>query len=152
MKQFSFDLESILELRKYREQEAEIALGKAVGELTVIEQNIESVVQEKVRVSRERFSLGYGVAELLTFERYVQRLDYTKERLIEDAAQAELKVEAARDVYLEASRERDVLDEVKKDEAAEYRKEVFDTEAKILDDVAGSAYIKRLKEESTTSS
>jgi flagellar FliJ protein len=135
LKQFLFDLESILELRKYREQEAEIALGKAVGELTRIERNIDAVAEEKVRVSRERFSLGYGVAELLTFERYVLRLDDTKDRLLKDAAQAELEVESARQVYLDASRERDVLDEVKKDEAAEYRKLVLNEEAKLLDDV-----------------
>jgi flagellar export protein FliJ len=94
-------------------------------------------------VSSERFALGYGVAEILTFDRYVQRLDAAKERLIKDAAQAELKVEAAREVYLEASRSRDVLDKVKSDEAAAYRKKVFNEEAKVLDDIAGNAYIKR---------
>jgi flagellar FliJ protein len=143
MKQFSFDLESILDLRKHREQEAEIALGKTVGELTRIEQNIAGICREKARVSSERFALGYGVAEILAFDRYVQRLDNTKKRLLADAAQAELKVEAARKVYLEASRERDVLDQVKTEEAAEYRKQVFDEEAKALDDIAGGMYMKR---------
>ncbi|MDR2194141.1 MAG: flagellar export protein FliJ [Treponema sp.] len=143
MKQFSFDLESILDIRKHREQEAEIALGRAMGDLTRIERNIAAVAYEKARVSSERFALGYGVAELLMFDRYVQRLDTDKERLIKEAAQAELKVEAARAAYLEASRERDVLDEVKSDEAATYRKEVFKEEAKMLDDIAGSAYIRR---------
>ncbi|MDR1219518.1 MAG: flagellar export protein FliJ [Treponema sp.] len=143
MKQFSFDLESILDVRKRREQDAEIALGRAVGDLTRIERNIAAVAKEKIRVSLERFALGYGVAELLTFDRYVQRLDATKERLIKDAAQAELKVEAAREAYLEASRDRDVLDKVKSDEAAAYRKKIFNEEAKVLDDIAGSAYVKR---------
>ncbi|MDR0707361.1 MAG: flagellar export protein FliJ [Treponema sp.] len=143
MKQFSFNLESILDVRKYHEQEAEIALGRAVGELIRIERNITAVASEKARVSSERFALGYGVAEIMTFDRYVQRLDATKERLIKDAAQAELKVEAAREVYLEASRNRDVLDKVKSDEAAAYRKEIFNEEAKVLDDIAGSAYIRR---------
>lgn len=143
MKQFSFNLESILDVRKYHEQEAEIALGRAVGDLTRIERNITAVAGEKARVSSERFALGYGVAEITTFDRYVQRLDATKERLIKDAAQAELKVEAAREVYLEASRNRDALDRVKSDEAAAYRKEIFDEEAKVLDDIAGSAYIRR---------
>ncbi|MDR0556351.1 MAG: flagellar export protein FliJ [Treponema sp.] len=143
MKQFSFDLESILDIRKHREQEAEIALGKAVRDLTRIERNIVAVANEKSRVSLERFALGYGVAEILTFDRYVQRLDAIKERLIKDAAQAELKVEAAREVYLEASRNRDALDKVKSDEAAAYRKEIFNEEAKVLDDIAGSAFVKR---------
>jgi len=143
MKRFSFDLESVLDLRKYREREAEVVLGKATGELSRIERDIVLVAREKARVSSERFALGYGVAELLSFDRYILRLDSDRERLIKEAAMAELKVEAARAAYLEASREREALDEVKTGEAAEYRKWLLDEEGKVLDDIAGGAYIKR---------
>jgi flagellar FliJ protein len=143
MKRFSFDLESILDLRKYYEQEAETELGRAVGELNRIEQNIMALAREKVRVSSERFSLGYGVAEIIAFDRYVQRLDITKETLLEEAAKAELKIEAARAAYLEASRKREVLDKVKEEEARQYRKEVFTEEEKILDDISGGIYTQK---------
>ena len=146
MKKFAFDLESILELRKYREQEAEIALGQAVGELTRIENDIKAVAQEKIRVSAERFGLGYGVSELASFDRYVLRLDSIKEHLLEEAAKAELKVEEARKVYIAASNEREVLDDVKKDEAAAYRKEAFSEEEKVLDDISGGAYTRKQAE------
>jgi flagellar FliJ protein len=143
MKKFAFDLENILELRKYREQETEIALGRAVGELNHIEQNIRNVAEEKVRASSERFSLGYGVSELLSFDRYVQRLDSTKERLLEDAAKAEVKVEAAREVYIEAERDREVLDKVKEDEAKDYRKQAALQAEKVLDDFANDMYTRK---------
>jgi flagellar export protein FliJ len=143
MKKFSFDLENILELRKYREREAEIALGRAVSELNRIEQDIGAVGREKVRVSSERFALGYGVAELVIFDRYVQKLNNVKECLLQEAAQAETKIEAARMVYLDASRERDILDQVKKDEASEHRKQVFAEEAASLDDISGCVYTRK---------
>jgi flagellar FliJ protein len=143
LKKFAFDLENILELRKYREQEAEVALGRAVGELTRIEQKIEALIRERIRASGERFALGYGVAELVAFDRYVQRLDITKEVLIEDAAKAAFKVEEARKSYIEASNEREALDKVKEGEAKDHRKQGFAEEAKALDDISGDAYVRK---------
>jgi flagellar FliJ protein len=145
VKKFSFDLENILELRAYREHEAEIVLGRAVGELTRIEQNIAAIAREKIRVSTERFTLGYAVSELLAFERYVQRLDNTKEILFEKAAEAELKVEAARIEYLAMSKEREVLDKVKEGEAKEYRKHIFAEEDKISGDISGGIYTRKME-------
>jgi flagellar FliJ protein len=144
MKRFNFDLESVLLLRKYREQEAEIALGKEVGELNRIEKNIADVAKEKSRSSAERFSLGYSVSEMRVFDLYTQRLDWTKEKLLEDAAKAELKVEAARKVYIEAEREREVLDKVKEEETRAHRKRGISEEAKVLDDVSNEAFIRTL--------
>ncbi|MDR0645008.1 MAG: flagellar export protein FliJ [Treponema sp.] len=144
MRKYNFDLESILLLRKYREQEAEIALGKEVGELNRIEKNIADVAEEKVRSSAERYRLGYTVSEMQVFDMYMQRLDWTKEKLLEDAAKAEVRVEEARKVYIEAERERDVLDKVKKEETREHRQHGFMEEAKTLDDVSNEAFIKNL--------
>ncbi|MDR0784892.1 MAG: flagellar export protein FliJ [Treponema sp.] len=147
MKRFAFDLESVLLLRKYREQEAEIALGKEVGDLNRIEKNIADVAEEKKRSAAERFSLGYSVSEMRVFDLYTQRLDWVKEKLLEDAARAELKVEAARKVYLEAEREREVLDKVKEGELQEHRKQGFTEEAEVLDDVSNEAFIRNLTEQ-----
>jgi flagellar FliJ protein len=52
-------------------------------------------------------------------------------------SKAELKVEAARTVYLEASRDRKVFDKLKEKRGAEYRKEMFAGETKVLDDISG---------------
>ncbi|MDR0411002.1 MAG: flagellar export protein FliJ [Treponema sp.] len=146
MKRFNFDLENILLLRKYREQEAEIALGKEVMELNRIERNIANLVQEKKHTSAERFRFGYVISEMRVFDIYMQRLDWTKERLLEEAAKAELKVEAARKVYLEAEREREVLDKMKEEEIRAHRKQGFSEEAKILDDISNEVFIRNLRE------
>ena len=51
----------------------------------------------------------------------------------------ELKVEEARNAFLEASRERKVLDKLKEKRQKEYRKEMLGEEAKVLDDISGGA-------------
>ena len=61
-----------------------------------------------------------------------------KEQLLEEAVQAEMKVEEARDIYIEASRERKVLDKLKEKRSGEYRKFILTEETKAMDDLATS--------------
>jgi flagellar FliJ protein len=71
---------------------------------------------------------------------YLIRLHNTREQLLSEAAMAELKVEEAREVFLEASRERKVLDKLKEKRYKEYRKMALTEETKALDDIfAGRA-------------
>jgi flagellar FliJ protein len=158
MKRFAFDLEKVLDLRKYREQEAKIALGRAIGELSAIENQIKELALLRSRAAGEYFagpaelpgpggisdSLGQtpdgpasSAAYYRNYEFYIQRLERRKEELLEAAAGAQLKVEEERAAYLEASRERKVLDKLKDKRAAEYRRVLFAGETKTLDDIAG---------------
>jgi flagellar FliJ protein len=148
MKRFKFDLEEVLELRKYREQEAEIALGRAVSELTGIEIQLKELALLRVKTVAERFSSpgadsppkapsAFDAGYYRNYEFYLQRLDHKKEELLEAAVKAQLKVEEERASYLEASREWKILDKLREKQAAEYRRAVFAEEAKILDDMAG---------------
>jgi flagellar FliJ protein len=66
---------------------------------------------------------------------YLVRLDNTKEQLLKEAAMAELKVEEAREVFIEASRERKVLDSLKEKKQKEYHKTKLNEETKVLDDI-----------------
>ena len=131
MKRFSFNLEKFLNIRKFREQETEVELGKAIGELSEIERNLRAVAEERYRAG-DQFS-GNGLM-IRAYMLYTARLDLQKEHLLVEAAAAETKVEQARAVYLEASRERKVLDKLKEKRAAEYKKLILSEETKTLDD------------------
>jgi flagellar FliJ protein len=135
VKRFSFSLEKVLELRNYREEETEIALGKAVGELTAIENQLKEIAVQRYKAGEERFLPGNSILDIRGYEFYIQRLDHTKEELLEAAAAAQIKVEEARTVYLEAMRERKVIDKLKEKRAVEYRKAMFAEETKVLDDL-----------------
>jgi flagellar FliJ protein len=122
MKRFHFVLQRVLQLREQAEQEAKIALGRAVGELTLIEQRIASVSEERFRAAGERFAPGNSFADIQSYEAYITRLDQTRDRLLMDATRAELVVAEMRDAFMEAARERKVLDKLRERRFAEYKK------------------------------
>jgi flagellar FliJ protein len=122
MKRFHFALQRVLKLREYAEQEAKIALGRAVGELTLIEQHIASVAEERLQAAGERFALENSFTEIQNYEWYITRLDATRDKLLMDAARAELIVAEKRDIFMEASRERKALDKLRERRLGEYRK------------------------------
>jgi len=134
MKAFAFRLEKLLNLRKFYEDEAKIELGRAVGVLAELEGKITALAAERVRAAAAQFRPGNSAVEIQQYMYYLVRLDNTKERLLKEAAIAEMKVEEAREAFLEASRERKVLDKLKEKKQKEYHKIKIDEETKILDD------------------
>jgi flagellar FliJ protein len=138
MKPFAFSLEKVLDLRKYREDEAKIELGRAIGVLAELESRLSVLGQERARAAAAQFSPGNTAAMIQQYMYYLLRLDNTKEQLLKETAMAELKVEEAREAFLAASRERKVLDKLKEKRQKEYRKEVFAAETKMLDDISSA--------------
>ena len=139
MKPFTFNLEKVLNLRKYYEDEAKIELGRAVGVLAELEKKILALAVERSRAAAAQFDSENSAAEMQQYMFYILRLDSTKEALLIEAAQAELKVEEAREVFIEASRERQVLDKLKEKRQKEYRKTRLNEETKVLDDISSGA-------------
>jgi flagellar FliJ protein len=143
MKRFNFGLEKVLKLRQYHEQEAKNELGKAIGILTGIENAIKQNAQIYSQAIKERFvgintgnveDLSDGAISMQTWDNYINRLEYEAQRLMEEAAKAEIVVEEKRRLYLEASRELKVMENLKDKREKEYRKEVFAAETRELDD------------------
>ncbi|MDR0601706.1 MAG: flagellar export protein FliJ [Treponema sp.] len=137
MKRFHFSLEKVLRLRTYREQEAELELGRAVGALTAVENRIKEAAREKQNAAGARFLQSHGAPEIINYNNYILRLEQETGRLLEDAAKAELVVEEKRAAYIEASRDRKVLDKLREKRERENRKDMLAEETGILDDVSG---------------
>jgi flagellar FliJ protein len=143
LKGFVFNLEKILDLRKYRERETEIELGRAIGALTEVENKLAALALERAQAAEERFSPAHSGADILVSDLYIQRLDRTKDLLTEAAAKAELKVEEARNIYLEASRECKILDKLREKREKAYRKFTAAEEIKATDDISGGTRFHR---------
>ena len=144
MKPFAFRFEKFLNLRKFREEEAKIELGRAVGFLSEIESKLNSLAKEKARASLAQFSPGNSAALMQQYMYYLLRLDDTEEELLKQKLKAEQVVEEAREMYIEASRERKVLDNLKEKKLKEYREARLDYETKVLDDIS-SGVLARLR-------
>ena len=139
MTRFRFNLEKVLKLRQYHEQEAKIEMGKAIGILTEIENKIKLNATARVQSSQQRFSgitsAGGGASSMFAWNSYILRLEQESERLMEKAAQAELVVQEKRALYIEASRELKVMEKLRERRAAEHRKEMFAAQTRELDDM-----------------
>ena len=134
MKSFAFSLEKVLRLRTHSEDDAKIELGRAIAVLSELENNIAAIAQERARAAAAQFYPGNSAATMQQYMFYLARLDNTKEQFLKEAAMAELKVEEARETFIEASRERKVLDKLKEKKEKEHRKEMLAQETKALDD------------------
>jgi len=145
VKEFAFSLEKVLRLRKHNEDEAKIELGRAIAVLSELESSIAALAQERARAAASQFNPENSAATMQQYMFYLVRLDTTKEQLLKEAAMAELKVEEAREAFIEASRERKVLDKLKEKREKEHRKEMLAQEAKALDDVGRSSAHKSLR-------
>jgi flagellar FliJ protein len=134
MKRFTFSLEKVLELRQFSEQEAKIELGRAVGILNELERRLEDLAHERSRAAAEQFSPGNSAAMIQQYMIYLLRLDNTKEELPKEAALAAQKVEEARELFIEASRELKVMEKLKEKREKEYKKEYLTEEGRAADD------------------
>ena len=134
MKRFSFNLEKVLKLREHNENEAKIILGRALSILHELENKLMLLAKELSSASNAQFQPGNNVNLMQQYMFYILRLENTKEVLLEECAKAELEVEKARNDFIEASRERKVLDKLKEKREKEYRKEVQREETLLLDD------------------
>jgi len=141
MKPFVFGLEKVLNLKKHYEDEAKIELGRAVGVLAELEQRLMDLAAERVRASAAQFQPENSIAEIQQYTFYIIRLDALKEELLKETAIAELKVEEARQAFLDASRERKVLDKIKEKRQKEYRKKSLGEETKTTDDISSATRI-----------
>jgi flagellar FliJ protein len=140
MKAFSFGLEKVLNLRKFHEDEAKIELGRAIGVLADLESRLFAVGRERARASAAQFATGNDALVMQQYMFYITRLDNLTEELLSEITLAEMKVEEAREAFLEASKERKVLDKLKDKRQNEYRKFVLTEETKTLDDISPASF------------
>jgi len=137
MKRFSFSLQKLLDLRIFREKEAEFSLGKANSVRDAIRLDLENVAKLRINASYDRKST-MPIQDLLAIENYINRLDIKKDKLLEDLTAAELVVEEAMKRYLAATKERQVITKLKEKKESVWHKEYLDAEADVLDDIANS--------------
>ena len=141
MRRFQFRLERFLDLRRWKEREWEIRLAQATGKVLVLKNRIAEIGAE-IGASYDRtFTRGAAidVAAMAGRERYVQRLAAERERKTLELAVRTREMEEVRVHYLQAARDRKVLDKLKERRAGEYYERQRDEEYKTIDDLNTAA-------------
>jgi flagellar protein FliJ len=137
MKRFTFNLEKILQIKIFEENECKLALGQAVGILNGIENEIKITAIRRRNAAEQRFITP---ADMASWDNYILRLEQEAERLARQAAQAELVVEEKRALYMEAQREVKAIEKLKEKRQKEYRKETMDDQMAEVDDMTSARY------------
>lgn len=135
MKRFSFNLQKVLQLRKFKEDECKLALGQAISILNEIENKIKETAVKRHHAASERFA---DPGQIAAWDNYIVRLEQEAQRLTEQAAQAEIVVEEKRALYLEASKDLKAIEKLKEKREKEYRKEMFDYEMAEMDNLTAA--------------
>ena len=141
VRRFQFRLERFLELRRWKERQWEIALAKIQGVCLNLERRI-SEIGEEIDASRlMAYTDGprIDVEAMARRDHYVLRLARERERTRETLEEKRKELIKVRASYLEASKERKVLDKLKERRAAEYYERQLDEEFKTTDDMNSAA-------------
>jgi flagellar protein FliJ len=145
MRRFQFRLERFLDLRRWKEREWEIALSKVLGECLLLENRITEIDAEIGSSRLAVFTDGarVDVESMTRRELYVQRIMHERERARSTLEEKRKEMEKVRAKYLEASRERKVLDKLKERRAGDYYEHQRDEEFKSADDLNSAAAVLR---------
>jgi len=138
MKRFKFNLEKILLIRKFKEEECKNALGQAISVLNAIENNIKDTAVKRHKAALARFT---NPGEMLSWDIYILRLEQEAAELAKKAAQAELVVEEKRETYLEASKDLKAIEKLKEKQISEYRKEMLNAQMNEVDEITSARLI-----------
>jgi flagellar FliJ protein len=141
MRRFQFRLERFLDLRRWKEREWELALARIHGECLLLEQRIQAIALEISSSMFGAFRDGtrIDIEAMARRELYVQRLAIERERKKLLLVEKRREMEKVRLKYLEASKERKVLDKLKERRSGEYYERQLDEEYRSLDDMNTSS-------------
>jgi flagellar protein FliJ len=153
MRRFQFRLERFLELRRWKEREWEISLAKILGECLLMERRIAEIAVEIGASMSSGFVTGgrVDIEAMARRELYVRRLAVERERTRETLVERRKELEKVRAKYLEAAKDRKVLDKLKERRSEEYYDRQIDEEFKTIDDMNTSAESRRPAEDADNS-
>ena len=137
MKRFTFRLEKVLQLRKFKENECKLALGQAISVLNKIENDMKITAVKRHEAVQQRFNSPQDMA---SWDVYILRLEQEAERLAQRAAQAELVVEEKRALNIEAQKDLKAIEKLKEKRQKEYRKEMMNYQMAEVDDMTAARY------------
>jgi flagellar FliJ protein len=118
---FHFRLERVLRLRRDEEEEALLELGRATSEVNRIEAEI--ATRQGLKTGAEALRYSSGVENIVTYTRYITRLENEIASLTTEREAALEVLEEKREAYLEKRRETKKLSILRDKEYQAWRKE-----------------------------
>ena len=137
MKKFNFELEEILNIRRFQQQQAEAELGKALAEEKKVQDKLDVLAARQVQVKNEmKGSVNFtDIANANQFYSYVRN---QSESLLKELAELKLVSEQKREALKQAMQRTDSLEKLKEQQKDEYLAEQKKKEMREVDDIVTS--------------
>ncbi|BDC93800.1 flagellar export protein FliJ [Treponema bryantii] len=133
-KKFVFELQKVLEYRNFEKQQAEGELAKALAVETEINDNLKKIAQNYASVKAQmKGSLNFQ--DMMAQSQYNNLLEYQKEELLKQLAEAKLVTEQKREVLRECMKKTTALEKLKEKQLADWKAAADYEEAELLDEV-----------------
>lgn len=134
MKKFVFELEDILQFRKFEQEQAEIALAKALSDEREIQEKIEMLAVQKV-TNRRLVENSKSIEAIYSANQFSQFVNIQTEHLLKQKAELTLITEQKREALKKCIQNTDSLQSLKDSQFSEYKKNVRDAENKNIEDI-----------------
>ncbi|MEE1213151.1 MAG: flagellar export protein FliJ [Treponema sp.] len=137
MKKFVFELEEILNIRRFQQQQAEAELGKALAEEKKVQDRLDDLAARQVYVKNEmKGSVNFtDIANANQFYSYVRN---QSESLLKELAELKLVSEQKREELKKAMQKTDSLEKLKEQQKDEYVADQKKKEVHEIDDIVTS--------------
>lgn len=143
MKKFQFTLQKLLDIRTFREKEAETNLGRAVAAREAIILRLAEIAQEEAKTLRSLWGRLTTAAELNLHENYLERLRIEREKQEKALLEAEFIVEKMRKLYIKAHQERLIVSKLRERKELQWKAEGLKQQDAILDDIVNAREYKK---------
>lgn len=134
MKKFIFELEEILNVRTFEQQQAEVELGKALAEEQRIQNQLDNLAMNQIKTQKEmKGSTNFlDIANASQFYTYVRN---QKEKLLSELTQAKIITEEKRNILKSAIQKTDALKDLKEQQFSEFKEEAKRREQIEMDNI-----------------
>ena len=138
---FKFKLQQVLDYRGQLEDQAKMALGRALNELAVHQKCVDDLQAELVTQVSRGYNDGIRtVDERWMQDNYIRRLKEDLEKAVHRLGETELLVHRCRSDLMRKSQDRQLLNKLSEKQRDRYNHEESQKEQYALDEMAGIRY------------
>lgn len=135
MKKFKFELEQVLEIREFERQQAEGELAKCIAVENEINENL-AIIANQYDALKKSTKGSLDFSEMMGQSQYANLLDYQKEQLLLQLAQAKLETEEKRKVLTECMKKTSALEKMKELQYEDYKLELNQKENRRIEELS----------------
>jgi len=135
MKKFKFELEQVLEIREFERQQAEGELSKCIAVENEINENL-AIIANQYDALKKSTKGSLDFSEMMGQSQYANLLDYQKEQLLLQLAQAKLETEEKRKILTECMKKTSALEKMKEIQYEDYKIELNQKENRRIEELS----------------